>query len=182
MSMTELIEVQKPRKHAKLIKTSITSLQKEFDKYIEEMEEVPWWYNERAVLGFYIGGLVRNTKNIILQEFSCTKGKAKGEKRKQGRADLWFQCNNQEYIVESKLWFISLKTRTDFEDVFRWAKNVLNQANQYNVKPWAVKKSNVFSLCFEVIYYTKKHLKQFRDRVQKEWCDVTESRKLDFFM
>jgi hypothetical protein len=181
MMITKLKEVQKPRKNPKLIKNSIKSLQKEFDKYIEEMEEVPWLYNERAVLGFYIAGLIRNTKNLVLQEFSCNKGKTKSNKGNRGRADIWFQYNNQEYLAETKLWFSYVNTDTDCNDTLEWAQNALIQANQYNVKPWSVKKSNVFSLCFEVIFCTKKNLKQFRDIVRKEWCDVSELNRLDFY-
>jgi len=181
MPITRLIEVQKPKKQIGLVQNSIRCLQREFDRYINEVKEVPWWYNERAVLGFFISGLTRNSKNLVLQEFSCERGKSKGAKNQSGRADIWFQYDNREYLAEAKLCFTSINTRTDCDDEYRWTKNALKQANQYNVKEWSVRKANVFALCFEVIYCKEDSLKKLEDTHLKEWCDKNESKPLDFY-
>jgi len=183
MPLTKLKEVEKPKKHIKLIQNSIKFLQREFDKYIKEVKEVPWWYNERAVLGFFISGLTRNSSNLIFQEFSCVKGKSKGAKNKSGRADIWFQYGNREYLAETKLCFTSINTRndTDSEHEYRWTKDALKQANQYDLKEWSLKKANVFALCFEVIYCKRDSLNNLETTLLNEWCIKNESNKLDFY-
>jgi hypothetical protein len=176
MVSIDVLEKKKSKKHSRLIENSIKDMTREFDKYIKEVKQVPWWYNEKSLLGFYMGGLIRKTDAVILQEISCSKGK-KGDKK--GRADLWFKYLGKEYITEAKLCYTSLNTDTNFEDATKWAQAVLDQANKYR-KDLEVKKDNVFSLCFEVIYCKQENLENFSDVIEKDWlCDKSPN-KLHF--
>lgn len=176
----EIIPVRNSKKHADLIQNSITNLGRELDRYIEIMKEVPWWYNEKSLLGFYMGGLIRNTDAVILQEISCSKGK-KGDKK--GRADLWFKYLSEEYITEAKLCYTSINTDPDFEDASKWARAVLAQANKYR-KDLEIKKDNVFSLCFEVIYCKRNNLKNILEKIKNNWINESNDKgilKLNFY-
>lgn len=183
MSFTEIIEVINTSKHQKLIDQSIRSMKDEFDRFIQEMEEVPWLYNERALLGLYISGLVRNRNTVVLQEFVCDKGKS-GEKR--GRSDLLFVHNKERYLIEAKLCYSSAKTKTTFKGAAKWAKEVLKQANSYRESPDFknyVKAANIFSLCFEGIWCTQNNIDNFLNEDLRDWTDESEIKKseLDFY-
>ena len=104
MNFAEIV-VNEARKSNEFIKFTLKDLSKEFDKYMNEMREVPWWYNERAMLGFYISGLLRNRNNFVLQEYCCKKGK---KATKKGRADLLFKYRNDLYLTEAKLCWTSI--------------------------------------------------------------------------
>lgn len=171
----------KPSKHKALIDRSISRLQEEIELFIQEMKEVPWLYNERALLGLYISGLVRDSNTVVLQEFVCGKGKTG---RKRGRGDLLFINNNEGYLVEAKLWRSSIKTKSDFSDAYKWAKKTLKQAIEYSQHEdfkWE-EPVNVFSLCFESVWCSKNNLNNFeRDRrLWTEDCEIKES-GLDFY-
>jgi hypothetical protein len=60
-------------RHAKMLRATIKWMNSELDRYIRETEEVPWFYNERSVLGFFISGFIRNGNATVLEEFSCFK-------------------------------------------------------------------------------------------------------------
>ena len=166
------IVVNEARKSNEFIKFTLQDLSKEFDKYMNERREVPWWYNERAILGFYISGLLRNKNNFVLQEYSCKKGKKGTE---QGRADLLFKCNNDLYLTETKLYWTSIDTNSDFKEAEKWAKQVLQQANKYSPNErGTVKKKNIFSLCFEIIYYSNKAYSDY-SKLINGWSDAKEA-------
>jgi hypothetical protein len=173
------IAVNEARKSNEFIKLTMKDLSKEFDKYMNVMREVPWWYNERAILGFYISGLLRNKKHIVLQEFCCKKGKKAIEK---GRADLLFKYSKDFYLTEAKLCWTSIDTQSDFKKAEKWAKRVLQQANKYaQNESGMVKKKNIFSLCFEIIYCRNKSYSDYSQLI-KGWSDAKEAlRYLHFY-
>jgi hypothetical protein len=171
MNFAEIV-VNEARKSNNFIKCTMKDLSKEFDKYIDGRKEVPWWYNERAILGFYISGLLRNKNNFILQEYSCNKGK---KASKKGRADLLFKYNNVFYLTEAKLYWTSIDTDSDFKDAEKWAKQVLQQANKYaQNERGTVNKKNIFSLCFEIIYCTNKAYSNY-SKLINGWSDAKEA-------
>jgi hypothetical protein len=108
------------------IETSLQALVNEFNIYTNATKQVPWWFNERALLGFYTSGLVRNTKNSILQEYSCYRGK------RNGRADLWVYVpeKNKRIVLESKLEFFNMyKFNENWS--FVWENEAIEQAKEY---------------------------------------------------
>ena len=162
-----------PKKHQEFVKSTVGYMTTEFEKYITGEQEVPWYYNERATLGFYINGLVRNNKDaVVLQEFSCGKGK---DNKQKGRSDLWIRYAGKSYIVEAKQHFSSINTNSDFGDAEAWAKSALKQAADYFHDDTAV----ILSLCFEVVYCSETELGAYPDLI-KSWREE-EKHNLDFY-
>jgi hypothetical protein len=165
------------------IKETIQNMSREFDFYIRasQVKDVPWWYNERAVLGFFISGLLRNKNNFVLQEYSCDKGK---EAKNSGRADLLFTYKGKNYLTEAKFTWTSIKTKGTLDDAKQWAREVLNQAKEYSFNDKRVPKPNIFSLCFEVIYCTNQDYddaKHYR-ALLKKWQEGKDALNyLDFY-
>jgi len=63
-------------------------------------EDLPWWYNERANLSLFTG-TVWKKGGYALEEY--TSDKVSTSKKYQGRNDLYFFFNKQEYILEAKI-------------------------------------------------------------------------------
>ncbi len=69
--------------------------------------DVPWWYNERAVLSTFAGA-VWLEKGTVLEEYSSYKGpqskdgKRKEAKRTRGRVDIFFTIGRWWFIGEAK--------------------------------------------------------------------------------
>jgi len=168
-------------RHRAMLTSALTWMSDEFDKYIKAIGEVPWFYNERAVLGFFISGLLRRGNAIVLQEFSCYKGKDQKKRSDLGRADLYFNFNGVDYLVESKWCYTLANSRSKVDAAVKWANKALSQANHY-ARDANVKKKNVFSLCFEVIYCAEKN---YRDYLKNIACwkikKVNELCGLDFY-
>jgi hypothetical protein len=117
--------------HAKMLKATLEWMNSELDRYIGETEEVPWCYNERAVLGFFISGLIRKSNAIVLQEFCCFKNTKQGKKKILGRADLYFNLEKVDYLVESKWRFTSVKKRSGIDAAAKRAREALSQVYSY---------------------------------------------------
>jgi len=143
--------------HKKMLRNTLKWMNSELDRYIGEMEEVPWFYNERAVLGFFISGLIRNSNAIVLQEFACFKNTKQENKKILGRADLYFYLKNINYLVESKWHWARVKKRSRIDSAVKRARNALSQVYSYT-KDAKVQKGTIFSLCFETIGFTKNDL------------------------
>jgi hypothetical protein len=174
--MSALVTVVKAKKQGTFIERSLQEMTEEFEKYFIATEDVPWWYNERAVLGFFIAGLLRHKKSMVLQEFGCEKG-LRGSKK--GRADLWFQHNDETYLVESKMCFSAANTRSGFDEARQWANSVLRQAKRYRE---ASEVDHVFSLCFEAIYCRMGKLQHFSQAMEENWLTMKAALKeLDFY-
>ncbi|MFH1435591.1 MAG: hypothetical protein ABIJ56_07725 [Pseudomonadota bacterium] len=146
----------------KFIEDSFGAMVEEFDRYIElehvnqKTNDLPWWFNERATLGFFIGGLMKNNKNTFLQEFSCKKGKGN---IRTGRPDLYINHDGDRYLMESKFCFTKIDSKT--EGYKKWAQDALeHQANFYHENDEDLSKfiprKNVFSLCFESLWCNEK--------------------------
>jgi len=162
---------------------SFFAMVKEFDKYIDrehypnepEKSDLPWWYNERATLGFYISGLLRDSKNIVLQEFACEKRKQKGHdnlslKQLKGRADLYINHCEERYLLEAKFCFTEIKDKSDKDR--EWGLGALEQARNYKVV--GIPGGNKFSLCFESVYHNGE--KSNRENLLKNynWLNASE--------
>jgi hypothetical protein len=71
-------------------------------------DDVPWWYNERAVLSMFVGAIWLR-KGWAVEEFATEKrnllvakiGRSK-KSRVYGRGDLEFWLNNKSYVAEVK--------------------------------------------------------------------------------
>jgi len=141
--------------HSKMLNATLEWMNSELDRYIGKTKEVPWFYNERAVLGFFISGLIRNSNAIVLQEFSCFKNVNQKGKKVLGRADLYFNLEDLDYLVESKWCWTSVRERSGIDSAVRWTKEALAQACSYK-EDASVQKGAVFSLCFEAIALAKR--------------------------
>jgi hypothetical protein len=64
--------------------------------------DVPWRYNERATLSYFVGAIWRSG-GFALEEYSTQKAKSKSAGYFFGRGDLWFEIGAKEYDVEAKL-------------------------------------------------------------------------------
>jgi hypothetical protein len=166
--------------HKRMLKSSLRWMNQELDRYIKLTQEVPWFYNERAVLGFFISGLIREGNATVLQEFSCQRGSNPTKKNSSGRADLYFSYNEEDYLVESKWCMTSVNERSACGEALKWAKRGLRQANRYRMDA-KVERENIFALCFEAISTTQK-LDDYRDLVQKwQVKEETDLAGLDFY-
>ncbi len=87
------------RRHLKPILDSWLKINREYSNY--DSEDGLYFYTERATLST-LAGAVWKVGGFALEEYSDVKGY--GAKRKNGRTDLWFTCENQknEFIVEAK--------------------------------------------------------------------------------
>ena len=152
-----------------MLNAALEWMNSELDKYIGETEEVPWFYNERAVLGFFMSGLIRNSNAIVLQEFCCFKNANQKGKKVLGRADLYFNLEDVDYLLESKWCWTSVREQSGIDSAVEWAKEALAQACTYK-EDARVHKGTVFSLCFEAIAFAK-----------SEFCD-NYAESADFYL
>ncbi len=143
--------------YATMLKATLKWMNSELDRYIGETEEVPWFYNERAVLGFFISGLVRNGNATVLQEFCCFKNTKQEKKETLGRADLYFNLHKVDYLVESKWCWTSVKKRSAIVAAVKRARKAWYQAKTY-AKDARVPEGTIFSLCFEAIAFKENDL------------------------
>jgi hypothetical protein len=167
--------------HKEMLTSALMWMNEELDRYIGITKNVPWFYNERAVLGFFISGLIRCGDAVVLQEFSCYKGNKLKQSNIIGRSDLYFILRDEDYLVESKWCRTSANERSDFSNAMKWATDALHQANLYR-KDAEVKENNVFSLCFEAIYCTNKSKSDYAEII-KEWrvTQANDLAGLDFY-
>jgi len=73
-------------------------------EWIEDAQDVPWWYNERASLSIFAGAVWR-CSGWAFEEFAVAKQVATpGRKRSEhgGRCDINFVVDGQEYVAEAK--------------------------------------------------------------------------------
>lgn len=169
------------QRHKEMLTSALIWMNGELDRYIGATENLPWFYNERAVLGFFISGLIRQGDAIVLQEFSCYKGSKLHQLNIIGRSDLYFILQDEDYLVESKWCRTSANERSDNEEANKWANSALQQANLYR-KDAGVKMKNVFSLCFESICFTNRQHTKYKKTID-EWRVKEESDLygLDFY-
>lgn len=70
-------------------------------QWSKEGNDLPWWYNERALLSLFAGA-VWNTGGHAFEEFSEIKHKSKRRRKGNGRVDLWFKTSGGEFRAEAK--------------------------------------------------------------------------------
>lgn len=174
-----LVISKRIRKHRAMLQRTLKWMSEEFDSYIDKHKAVPWLYNERAILGFFVSGLARNSDAVMLQEFSCQKGKGR-QKRKSGRADLFFSLDGVNYLLESKCGYSAVDTRSEMDEAKKWAEEVLEQANQY-AEEAEVKKGNIFSMCFNVVYCSEKKIKDYSKKINDWHIKGSELAGLDYY-
>jgi hypothetical protein len=63
--------------------------------------DLPWWYNERALLSVFAGAIWRTGGNAF-EEFSDLKHKGKRQPKGHGRVDIWFETSGNEFRGEAK--------------------------------------------------------------------------------
>lgn len=79
----------------------------EATKRLRPYEELPYWYNERANVG-YVAQAVSKLGFAVVEEYTVHRGE--GNKVHPGRADLWFGDDlKDEYIVEFKQHWASIQ-------------------------------------------------------------------------
>ena len=72
-----------------------------------QYKDVPWWYNERAALSIFSGG-IWNSGEFAFEEFSDEKRTVSARSRRfhrtyKGRVDLYFNIAGKEFIAEAKV-------------------------------------------------------------------------------
>jgi hypothetical protein len=66
-----------------------------------KIPDLPWWYNERAVLSQFAGAVWRHRHGWVFEEYSTWRYWSQ-KKRQTGRGDVWFRINNHDYVGEAK--------------------------------------------------------------------------------
>jgi hypothetical protein len=61
--------------------------------------DAPWWYNERALLGVFVGAVWQSGEEAF-EEYS--EQKRRGKLLGPGRIDLWFSAGSSEFWAEAK--------------------------------------------------------------------------------
>jgi len=82
------------------------ALNKEISEEWANWKDVPWWYNERAVLSVFAGA-VWKSGNHAFEEFVDQKRKVSRKsgrfsRKYQGRVDLYWTVDAHEFIAEAK--------------------------------------------------------------------------------
>src|SRR5271157_2593621 len=97
------------RNHLHFIQNCFKVMASEFNQYIVEADDLPWWYTENSLMGFLSTGLTRKNLATVVLEYQCSKGKCGS---KYGRADAWIKYNktNWKYLVEAKREYVSAWT------------------------------------------------------------------------
>jgi hypothetical protein len=165
----------------KFIEESLEATVDEFDRYIDYNKEVPWWYQERPLLGFFASGLVREKKHTVLQEYCCEKGKKEVKVVKEvGRADLWIGHSDLKdspepgILLEAKHCYWDIMKNDEMKNnewEIDWEKEALKQASDYTGDR-AAHIQYVCSLCFVSLYSTIEGFKQIAERM-KYWEDLS---------
>jgi hypothetical protein len=82
-------------------------------------EDVPWWYNERALLSVFSGGIWKKN-GLALEEYSTTKTwkrkRGKGREHYQCRQDIYFKLGKHEFIGEVKDGWSSLHQESKYPE------------------------------------------------------------------
>jgi len=173
------VGIKRNDKRSQFIGESLVWLANEFEMYVADQNETPFYYNESALLGFYNAALVRNAGAIILQDYSCEKINGKGM---YGRSDLWFKTKNekQAFAVEAKV--IDTKINTDEDWPLSDNEDALRQLSNYNT---GTEIHNQFSLYFQRIWQIKnvennENLKS--ELTENYWLDIVGALKyFDFY-
>lgn len=127
--------------------------------------DLPWWYNERALLSLFAGAVWR-TGGQAFEEFSELKRKEKRKRLGHGRVDLWFEAAGREFRAEAKAAEIPLSARA--RPLEKMRALMLRAVKDAGCNPADGSKSRRLALAFAVPYLsaaTKAHeLKELTDQ------------------
>lgn len=70
-------------------------------QWSKEVGDLPWWYNERALLSVFAGAVWR-TGGQAFEEFSDVRHTGECKRKSKGRIDLWFETSGREFRAEAK--------------------------------------------------------------------------------
>jgi hypothetical protein len=92
------------------------------------IEDVPWWYRERALLSVF-SGAVWLSGGVALEEYTDIKRNRSRRPRSRhsysGRVDLYFERLEETFIAEAKhIWLPATRHRSQMDKL----KNCLDQA------------------------------------------------------
>ncbi|MBD3251050.1 hypothetical protein GF380_01060 [Candidatus Uhrbacteria bacterium] len=92
--------------------------------YSDRDPDLPWWYNERATLSTFAGAIWLSG-GVAFEEFTCHRSQDLYSKRasseSNGRADMYFYIENDEFLVEAKQCWC--KPELDFDSTIEEAFN-----------------------------------------------------------
>ena len=71
------------------------------DPIWRKIPDLPWWFNERAVLSQFAGAVWRHPHGWVFEEYSTWRYRSQ-KKRQTGRGDIWFRINNHDFVGEAK--------------------------------------------------------------------------------
>jgi len=83
--------------------------------------DAPWWYNEAASVSSVAAAAWLNEGRALLD---YRAPKVRDEVRWKGRADLWMDLGNEEYVGEAKMFWPSLSRRRGHDrttKMLKWA-------------------------------------------------------------
>lgn len=99
--------------HAPLLEW--TALNRRIGRKWDEFDDMPWRYNERALLSLFAGAVWR-TGGDAFEEFSETKFRLNDRSEGHGRVDLWFTTSGGEFRAEAKRQFIPITKEVTQQD------------------------------------------------------------------
>ena len=98
-------------------------------RYRSEIDEWPFWYGERPLVGF-LGAGIWASKDVCIEEFSADKKARVSESKKSvypGRADLHFCHGSREGNVEFKMHDVGISRSRDFT---KFLKDRLSESSE----------------------------------------------------
>lgn len=158
------------------IKDMVEGLIEEFDHYYNNTKpnDIPWYYNERALVGFITTGL-RQKNAVVLQEYTCKKGQ--GSKAKNGRADLWVQWKGNKILLEMKAIYGSIWKRNfpwKEKKLIQLEKDACKQAEEYSEKT-----DYYGTVCILQLYSFKNEFKEYFDNKKEYSWNSNKIKKLE---
>jgi hypothetical protein len=98
-----------------------------------ELDDVPWWYNERASLSL-LAGAVWLCEGMAFEEYAADKKNLAKRIRYRGRSDMYFFLGGKHYMAEAK-WHWSGATRSDKETAKTIQSKLRNALNDVRKQP-----------------------------------------------
>ncbi len=116
----------------RIIQPVFNELWELYDRYIENTDDVPWWYTERSIVG-HLTAAAFKAGNLALEEYSNERiPKHDGDSNRQGRVDWWMATTRckQQLIAETKAIWLSKDAR-DWKPLCAKLKKAEDQVNEY---------------------------------------------------
>jgi|WetSurMetagenome_2_1015567.scaffolds.fasta_scaffold24064_4 hypothetical protein len=136
------------------------------------VKDVPWWYNERALLSIFAGA-VWNKNSIAFEEYvsekwEISKRTSKFKKHYRGRIDLYFEIDESKFIVEAKrCWSgASVLNKNTNEKLLTKLGKAISDINK--VKPYGERR---LAILFVNPYFRKSCFNEINLKI-KEWLKL----------